>query len=119
MYSKQDFSEFEAFFNERKCKLYICDCCEILNPLNNRINFIIVNCLQHALFNLMHFMSNTTFTMSMLCTHKSSFLEHKMGIVQKLFILKFEPDLDLDSESFVNMGPEETWKCSKIEVTKK
>jgi len=42
-----------------------------------------------------------------------------MGIVQKLFILKFEPDLDLDSESFVNMGPEETWKCSKIEVTKK
>jgi len=45
MYYKQDFSEFQAFY-ERKGKFY---CNEKLSPLNNLINFIIVNCLQHVL----------------------------------------------------------------------
>ena len=36
-------------FYERKSKFYSWDRYENLSPLNNRINFIIVNCLQHEL----------------------------------------------------------------------
>ena len=38
-----------SFFYERKGKFYSCDRYVKLSPLNNRINFIIVNCLQHVL----------------------------------------------------------------------
>jgi len=34
---------------KKKGKFYICDRYENLSPLNNRINFIIFNCLQHVL----------------------------------------------------------------------
>jgi len=37
------------FFYERKGKFYSCDRYENLSPLNSRINFSIVNCLQHLL----------------------------------------------------------------------
>jgi len=42
----------------KKCKFYSCERYENLNPLNIRINFIMY-------FNLIHFRSKTTFTMSM------------------------------------------------------
>ena len=38
-----------SFFYQRKGYVYSCDRYENLSPLNNRINFIIVNCLQHVL----------------------------------------------------------------------
>ena len=56
-----------SFFMKEKVNRY-----ENLNPLNNRISFIIVDCLLHILimhfnmnFNPMHLRSQTTFTMSM------------------------------------------------------
>jgi len=39
---------FKLFY-ERKGKFYSCNRYENLSPLNNSINFIIVNCLQHVL----------------------------------------------------------------------
>jgi len=50
-----------------------------LSPLNNRINFIIVNCLQNIFinFNLRHFRSKTTVTLSM--DTNISFLDKIMG----------------------------------------
>jgi len=38
-----------SFFMEEKVNVYICDRYENLSPLNNRINFIIVNCLEQVL----------------------------------------------------------------------
>jgi len=38
-----------SIFMKRKDQFYSCDSYENLSPLNNRINFIIVNCLQHVL----------------------------------------------------------------------
>ena len=44
-------------------------------------------------FNFMHVRSKTTFTMSMFTTNQV-FLNREYEIVQKVFILKLEPDLD-------------------------
>ena len=40
------FIGIQSFLYERKGKIYSCDRYEKLSPLNNRINFVIVNCLQ-------------------------------------------------------------------------
>mgnify|MGYP000367357639 FL=1 len=47
---------------------------ENLSPLNNRINFIIVNCLQHVIL----FMLGLNQHLPCQCIHKSSFLEQIM-----------------------------------------
>ena len=39
-----------SYFYERKDKFYSCDRCEMLSPLINSINYIIVNCFQHILY---------------------------------------------------------------------
>ena len=63
-----------SFFYERKGEFYSCDRYENLSPLNNRINFIIVNCLQHVIL----FMLGLNQHLPCQCIHKSSFLEQIM-----------------------------------------
>ena len=48
-------------------------------------------------FNFMHVRSKTTFTMSIFTTNQV-FLNRECEIVQKLFILKLELDLDTEPE---------------------
>jgi len=88
-------SRNSKLFYERKCKVYRCDHYETLSPLNNRINFTIVNCLMY--FNLIHFRSKATFTISIYTKIKFSWTNDR-DIHQTLFILKLEPDLDPKAE---------------------
>ena len=64
MSSQQDFSEFYGCYG-KKGKFYSCDRYEKLSPLTNRINFIIVNCLEHVHINIMNVRSKTILSMSM------------------------------------------------------
>jgi len=63
-------SRNSKLFYDRIGRFYSPNRYEHLNTLSNRINFIIVNCLQHVLINLMQFRFKTTFTMSILCIKK-------------------------------------------------
>ena len=72
----------------------------MLSPLNNRINFIIVNCLQHVLCIL-----GLKQQLPCHCIHTIQVFSNRQGaIVQTLFILKLEPDLNPKPEKLCEHG---------------
>jgi len=48
MYSKQDFSELLAFLMKENVNFMVATV-KYWSPLNNKINFVLVNCLQQVL----------------------------------------------------------------------
>ena len=88
-----------SIFYERKGKFYSCDRYQNLSPLNNRINLVHL-IVSNMFFNLLHFRSQTTFTMSMYTQIKFWI----MGNSPEIFILKLEPDLDLKPEKLCEHG---------------
>ena len=63
-------------FYERKGKFYSCDRYEMLSPLNNRINFIIVKCVHYI---LKYYAFRSKQHLPFQSIHQSSFLEQIMG----------------------------------------